>query len=354
TKILEFPPVKRKTGGKHSYLYEEIDLSDNLNIKRAVKSLKEGSVVAIPTETVYGLAADAFQPEAVKKIFQVKNRPQDNPLIVHISSFEMLETLIAKPLLEKDRNILEHFWPGPLTVLFEKSQNVDDIVTCGQSRVAVRMPSHPIALGLISQLGSPLAAPSANLSGRPSPTTAAHVLKDLNGRIEYILDGGSCLSGLESTVLDIDSETILRPGGITLEDLKEVLPNVKVYVKGTDENMENRPATPGMKYRHYAPNAKVLIFENKRDLIEHAVTLKNEDGGVRIGLMYSDEDLLEKRELWHEIHYLGKTVDDVAFNLFDGLRSLDSFESDVILVVKVPAIGTGLAVMNRLEKAASS
>eukprot|EP01088_Endostelium_zonatum_P012935 TRINITY_DN27252_c0_g1_i1.p1 TRINITY_DN27252_c0_g1~~TRINITY_DN27252_c0_g1_i1.p1 ORF type:complete len:351 (-),score=98.00 TRINITY_DN27252_c0_g1_i1:239-1291(-) len=258
---------------------------DDSQFDRPIKLLTSNEVVAFPTETVYGLGANALSGSACLKIFQAKNRPSDNPLIVHISSIQMLNTLVSH-ISPNAQKLISNFWPGPLTILFPKKQGVvPDEVTTGLNTVAVRMPSHPIAKKLIELSNLPIAAPSANSSGRPSPTTAQHVYDDLKGRIQCIVDGGSTQIGLESTVVDVtneDSPMILRPGGVTKEQLQKVLPNIKVYVTGHTKELEEKPPTPGLKYRHYSPDAKVVVF-----------TLEKQSSGGGNGRKMSEE--LNKR-----------------------------------------------------------
>src|SRR6056297_162563 len=225
------------------------------------KVLKEGGLVAFPTETVYGLGCNALDEEAITKIFEVKGRPGDNPLIVHISEIEMLDSLV-KDYSGIVKKVISKFWPGPLTIVFKSSDLVPSTVTAGLDTVAIRMPSNAIAQKLIEIADVPVAAPSANLSGKPSPTSAKHVIDDLSGKIECIIDGGDCEVGLESTVLDMSSDqpTILRPGGVTIEALRKVIPSV-IYDEAL-KNLELIPKSPGMKYVHYSPEAEVYILEN--------------------------------------------------------------------------------------------
>ncbi|MCC5832585.1 MAG: threonylcarbamoyl-AMP synthase [Chlamydiales bacterium] len=221
-------------------------------LERAASILKEGNPVAFPTETVYGLGAPVFSPEAVKRIFELKGRPQDNPLIVHVSSFEQLD-LIVEWFPE---DLARHFWPGPLTLILPKKSTVPECVSAGLKTIGVRMPAHPLALKLIEGVGQPLAAPSANLSGRPSSTTAQHVLDDFGDQV-LVLDGGACVGGLESTVLALNPPLILRPGAVTKEEIEKILGREVDIAKGEAE----RPRSPGMKYKHYAPRAKVRLIE---------------------------------------------------------------------------------------------
>lgn len=240
--------------------------SDLSHLRRAAELLQQEEVVAIPTETVYGLAANALSASAVRKIFAAKQRPSDNPLIIHISSLDMLRALYpdGSSIPPIYTPILARHWPGPLTILLPRSPLVPEAVTCGQPTMAVRLPSHPVARTLIALCGFPLAAPSANSSGRPSPTLAHHVLEDLKGRLPLIIDGGACSSGLESTVLDAlrQPPAILRPGGVTYEQLRQLegLAGLQVYRRDfVDSQLEAAPSTPGMKYRHYSPDAKVGV-----------------------------------------------------------------------------------------------
>lgn len=325
-------------------------------LSEAVRFLKEGFAVAIPTETVYGLAANALSPTACRKIFEAKNRPSDNPLIVHVSSIEMLESLIEGEIPTVTKALIDNFWPGPLTLLFKKNNQVPDEVTCGQPTVAVRMPSHPIARKIIELCGFPLAAPSANSSGKPSPTLASHVLDDLNGIIPFIVDGGQCSCGVESTVVDPlrKPPVILRPGGLSYETLQKIIPNIAVYQKDfTDKHLEERPSTPGMKYKHYSPNAQVLLFEGtptakRQNMLSKIKELKS--FGNSFGIIRVNEEAFN--EGCPQIH-MGISMNSIAKELFKSLRRIDEENVSYILVEGVDEIEEGLAVMNRLRKAAS-
>jgi len=238
-------------------------------ISYAAKIIREGGLVAFPTETVYGLGADALNPKAVKGIFKAKKRPMDDPIIVHIYSNKEVYKLVNEDKVKRLKKIIEklmkNFWPGPLTLILKKSEIVPEVVTAGLETIAIRMPSHPIARELIKFSKTSIAAPSANLFGKPSPTKAEHVKEDLYGRINLIIDGGETNIGVESTVLDLTSRipTILRPGGITLEKLRNVLGEVKVHPTLKGKNIKNlKIKSPGMKYRHYAPNAKVYLLQS--------------------------------------------------------------------------------------------
>ena len=327
----------------------------SVDLYEAVSVLKQGRPVAMPTETVYGLAANALDGQAAESIFRVKNRPSDNPLIVHISSMEMLKRVVAvdpstgEPLIpEKLRSVLDRFWPGPLTVLLPKGPNVPDQVTAGLRTVAVRFPRHPVAKALIEQADMPLAAPSANLSGRPSPTTAQHVFDDLNGRVDLILDGGKCSFGLESTVLNalVSPPVILRPGSITLTMLREYLPDCQIY-KPDAKDIE-RPATPGLKYRHYSPTCPVILFHNHGKVDEY---LNTELAGKKIVRLLNGP--VEPLAYPHIVLSERNDPEEIARNLFDGLRQADTMGRDYIICEAVSEDDEGLAIMNRLSKAAS-
>ncbi len=250
-------------------------------IEEAVFFLKQGEPVAIPTETVYGLAAPIFCEEAVKKIFALKKRPQDNPLIAHISSIEMLE-LIAEEIPDSFARLSRVFWPGPLAMIVRKKEKVSSLVSAGFSTIAVRMPSHPIALKLIESVGEPLVAPSANISGRPSPTTVQHVLEDFNGSLRAVLDGGPCEVGIESTVLSLvhDVPTLFRPGAVTKEQIEDVL-QIKVALP----RKEDPAPSPGMKYRHYAPKATIQIVKHLP--VEAGTVLSRELGTLSARSLYA-------------------------------------------------------------------
>jgi L-threonylcarbamoyladenylate synthase len=326
------------------------------DLLEAVEILQRDEPVVMPTETVYGLAANALSSTAALSIFRVKNRPTDNPLIVHISSLDMLKDLVpitenGEPDVPKHlRVVIDRFWPGPLTILLRKGQKVPYEVTGGLETVAVRFPRHPVAKALIEQFGKPLAAPSANLSGRPSPTTAEHVLEDLDGRVEVVLNGGRSSYGLESTVLNalVDPPVILRPGSITLAMLKDYLPGVRHYQQGS--GLEERPPTPGLKYRHYAPEHPVYLFYNHNATeIQINSWLKEGKRIVRLVNKKFDDD---NRYPIITLSEAGSPT-EIAHNLFDALRSADATHPDYIVCDSVPEDDEGLAIMNRLAKAAS-
>lgn len=317
-------------------------------ISEAARLLKSGEVVGIPTETVYGLAADATNPEAVAKIFLAKGRPQDNPLIVHIAALESLETYV-KDIPAIAYTLAEHFWPGPLTMVLPKREIIPDITSGGLSTVGIRFPSNKLAREVISACGKPLAAPSANLSGSPSPTTAQHVFDDMNGRILSILDGGACTVGLESTVVSFEGEGIrlLRPGFVSLEDLLAVTQNVV-----TDDGILNmlpegaRVLSPGMKYKHYSPRANVTLVEGDLSKFTKFVSEQGGDGVISM-LFDSDCDGFPFENLT-----FGDTASAQAFNVFAKLRECDALGAKSVFVRSPDRRGVGLAVYNRLLRAA--
>ncbi|MCX8055984.1 MAG: L-threonylcarbamoyladenylate synthase, partial [Ignavibacteria bacterium] len=249
------------------------------SIKKAAEFVKKGEIVAFPTETVYGLGANVFDDNAVKKIFVAKKRPQDNPLIVHISKIEQIE-LLVKRLNDCAKKIIEEFFPGPITIVLEKNDVISELVSGGLNTIAIRMPSLELTRKFIDECGVPLSAPSANLSGSPSPTSWKHVYKDLNGRIPCILKGPECDVGIESTVVDCtkNKPVILRPGIISIEDLKKIFPEVKLY----KPKKITKPKSPGMKYRHYAPKAKVILINSEEDFLKYDF---NENKSAFIGFM---------------------------------------------------------------------
>ena len=326
-------------------------------IEQAAELLIIGSLVAFPTETVYGLGANALDPAAVAEIFAAKGRPADNPLIMHIHDVKQLDGLVTIP--EKADALMPRFWPGPLTLLMPRTNRVPDIVTAGLDTVAVRMPSHPVARELLQACNVPVAAPSANRSGKPSPTTAAHVLQDMDGRIPLILDGGPCDVGLESTVLDLCHGTpcILRPGGVTKEMLEEVLGKVEVAGSVLRPLGEHEVArSPGMRYRHSAPEGKItLVTGNEKDVLKALHLLYEEaiSSGKRSCVLCFEEHM-EALADCHP-HDLGRLEhpDDTANRLFDILRGLDDERMDLIYSEALGTEGVGLAVMNRLGRAAA-
>ena len=324
----------------------------------AADIFRSGGLVAFPTETVYGLGANALDRSAVLSIFEAKGRPADNPLIVHIYDRDQLDPLCRIP--ERANLLMDAFWPGPLTVLCHKTTAVPDEVTAGLPTVAVRMPSHPVAREMLKVCGLPIAAPSANSSGRPSPTTAAHVLEDMNGKIPLIIDGGMCDVGLESTVLDLchGEPVILRPGGVTREMISNVL-NCDVSVAGSVLRplRENETAlSPGMRYRHYAPKAVVTLVQGPEErvvpLLESLCMEQRAAGKKACVLCFSEHVAALAGCSPHDIGS-SSSPSQIAHRLFDTLRKLDEEGMEAVFSEVIPPEGVGLAVMNRLGRAAS-
>jgi L-threonylcarbamoyladenylate synthase len=326
-------------------------------VRVAAKIIREGGLVAFPTETVYGLGADALNSKAVLALFEAKKRPLDNPPIVHVENVSDVYRL-AKQVSPKAERLMREFWPGPLTLVFKRSETVPEVTVAGLDTIAIRMPQHKVALALIRESDRPIAAPSANLAGRPSPTSAKHVFDDLNGRIDAILDGGPTRIGVESTVLDlsVDPPQVLRPGGTTLETLRKVVGDVKLhpFVVADKELPIEKTRSPGMKHKHYAPNAKVIIVEGAISaVIAKVKELADAYGlkGVKVGVLATDETIGAYRA--DVVKSLGSRFNlaVIAQNLFRLLREFDAEGVDVIIAEGVPTEGLGLAVMNRLRKA---
>lgn len=323
------------------------------DIKTAAKILKNGGLVGMPTETVYGLAANALNPQAVANIFKAKGRPMDNPLIVHIGNFEDIEKFnLAQDIPKNAKLLADEFWPGPLTIIVKKGNSISDEVSAGLDTVAIRFPSHITANKLIKVSGLPLAAPSANLSGSPSPTTAQHVANDLNGRIDAIIDGGTSDVGLESTVITLaeNPPRLLRPGGITLEQLQAVIGKVTVDNAVLHKLKGNaKVASPGMKYKHYAPKANVIILKADDNSFVNYVNSKND---LSVATICYDED---KSNLKVKSYSLGskKDLQKQAHNLFEVLREIDKNSQIKTVYARCPdTSGVGMAVYNRLIRAA--
>ena len=318
--------------------------------------VRAGQVVAFPTETVYGLGANALNPQAVAKIFAAKGRPQDNPLIVHIARKEDIDSLTTG-LNANARKIMEHFMPGPLTIIVPKAEIIPDVTSASLATVGVRFPINKYAQEFILACGCPIAAPSANLSGRPSPTNAQDVLEDMQGKVAGILDGGSCGVGLESTVVDTTSPvpTICRPGGVTYEMLTEVLGAVEIdpALLG-DKNF--KPIAPGMKYRHYAPKEPVYLLEGNAVELLPALVGKAVAAGLKVGVLCDAAMSAQLVQLKQQEGILlscwGESREALAADLFYLLRDFDRTKPDVILAQGVSEDGIGLAIMNRLRKAA--
>ncbi len=323
------------------------------NIIKTAEILKKGGLAAIPTETVYGLAADALNGSAVAKIFKAKGRPMDNPLIVHVAEFEDIERLaLVREIPEAAKKLAKVFWPGPLTIIMKKGGVIPDEVSAGLDTVAIRLPSHPSARAIIKAADTPLAAPSANLSGSPSPTTAQHVMNDMDGKIDAVFDGGACGVGVESTVITLAEGTprLLRPGKVTLEELREVLGEVELDSAVLNKLKDGqKAASPGMKYKHYAPKANVILLKCTDD---EFINYVNRCGGSGVAALCCDEDA---RKLCVKYISLGKRNDYEAHaqRLFDSLRRIDGYGNIVTVYTRLPSTdGVGLAVYNRLIRAA--
>lgn len=317
----------------------------------AAQIINNGGLVAIPTETVYGLAANAFDSNAVSKIFKAKGRPSDNPLIVHISDINEIYRLVLD-FPKKAQDLAFKFWPGPITIILKKSDVIPNVVSGNLDTVAIRMPDNDLTRKLIKISGKPLAAPSANLSGSPSPTTMKHVLDDLNGKIDAIIDGGNCKVGLESTVITLVSEKprILRPGGITKEQIESVIGDIEID-KGVLSKIDDdkKVISPGMKYKHYSPNARVIIIKsNKQNYINY---VNNKLTNNSIALCYNEDMEYIKGK---SISYGNESdSESQARQLFNSLRSIDKMEEINLVYARCPVLdGVGLAVYNRLIRAA--
>jgi len=326
-------------------------------ISVAAEAIRRGGIVAFPTETVYGLGVDALNQEAVKRMYEVKGRPPDNPTIVHIAEFNDVYKL-AVDVPEVAEELMRRFWPGPLTIVLKASKIVPRVTTGGLETVGIRMPKHKVALALIRASKTPIAAPSANIAGKPSPTTAQHVIQDFYGSIDVILDAGPTKIGVESTVLDLTTKPpqILRPGGVTYEELKEVLGEVIVHeVAKAKESVQLIEArSPGMKYRHYAPKAELIVVEGETNrIVEEIKKLIDEYSkmGKKVGVMATDETIENYKA--GIVKSVGSRLDlsTIARNLFRILREFDDEGVEVILAEGVPEEGLGLAIMNRLRKA---
>lgn len=336
-----------------------IDCKNNIpdKLSEAGKVIREGGLVIFPTETVYGLGANALDDAAARKIFAAKGRPVDNPLIVHIYSREQLEDLV-KEVNDTAKKAMDAFWPGPLTLIMEKSHNVPEAVTAGLNTVGVRMPKHDVALDLLRAAEVPIAAPSANISGKPSPTRLEHVLYDMAGKVNMILDGGPCEFGLESTVLDTTTNppTILRPGGITLEMLKSVYGEValdKGLLKKEDKDF--KPRAPGMKYTHYSPDADVTVVQGEIEKVVEYIKKRLVEcakEGIKAGVLATDETCKNYEGNFTISVGSRKKPITIAEGLFDSLREFDKHGIQMIFAEAVPDNGIGLAIMNRMNKAA--
>lgn len=338
-------------------LIKEIDINkpDQDLISLFANMLADGKTVIFPTETVYGLGANALDEDAATKIYQAKGRPSDNPLLVHVADKEDVYDLVEN-IDDRAKLLMDKFWPGPLTIVFKKKAIIPDRTSGGLDTVAIRMPSDQVARDLIRQAGVPIAAPSANISGRPSPTKPEHIIRDMDGRVDGILVGGPCDYGVESTIIDLseDLAMVLRPGSITLEMLGEVLGRVDLdpSLKNKDDNI--RAKAPGMKYKHYSPQAQVYIVkaDDLEGFAERVDSLceDNAKKGLKIGVMTMNYD---QHSYQAKVFDLGGSYTEVAKNLFDSLISLDRESIDIAYVPYFEERGIGVAIMNRLKKAAA-
>ncbi|MGB7573279.1 MAG: L-threonylcarbamoyladenylate synthase [Thermodesulfobacteriota bacterium] len=315
-------------------------MTGDRKIQRAAEIIKRGGIVAFPTETVYGLGADAFNPLAVARVFEVKKRPSFDPLIVHVADPADVKKL-AKEIPSNAKKLTERFWPGPLTIVLLKEENIPDIVTAGLPSLAIRMPNHPMALALIEESKCPIAAPSANLFGYLSPTTAEHVRDQLGDQVDLILDGGPCPVGVESTIVSFLEEEpmLLRPGGVSLEEIESVIGEV-----GTSPS-EDRPMAPGMLPKHYAPRTPIVLDRNEKNLDLYK--------DKNIGLLVFQEPVNNLK--LHPTEILSKSGDlrEAAANLFAAIRRLDALNLDLIVATPIPEVGLGRAIVDRLRHAAS-
>ncbi len=323
-----------------------LNSTDN-DLKIAAEILKQGGNVIFPTETVYGLGADAKNPDAVQNIFKAKGRPSDNPLIVHIANREMLNGIVNN-MSQKAKELTDKFWPGPLTVILKKDKSVPNVTTGNLDTVAVRMPENKTALKLIKFSGIPIAAPSANLSGKPSPTTFGHCVNDMNGRVDAIIEGEDCKVGVESTVIDLSCEppVILRPGAVTYEEICETIGDVKILDKLKEGE---KPKSPGLKYKHYSPDARVVILSGETDKkIEY---IKKAAESRLVGVLDFEENPIYSDGIYIS---LGKSTEPLSasHNLFNALREMDKQGAEVVFAPEISDDGIWRAVKNRLYRAA--
>jgi L-threonylcarbamoyladenylate synthase len=329
------------------------NLENNPQVVDAAHFLQENEVVALPTETVYGLGGNAESDVAVEKIYAAKGRPSDNPLIIHIGDKKQIHAFVRE-IPEKAELLMETFWPGPLTIIFKKKSGVlSNKATAGLDSVAVRMPDHPVALALLKKCLLPIAAPSANSSGKPSPTNAQHVIDDLDGKIAGVLDGGSTGVGVESTVLDCteDIPVILRPGGVTKEQLEAVVGEVHLDAALIDE--ASKPKAPGMKYQHYAPNAPLYLVNGSKSFLQSLIEEKQNEG-LQVGVLATEETVEDYQSDVTIACGRRDKLESVATALYDTLRRFNQEKVDIIYSEMFPNTGVGHAIMNRLEKAAGN
>ena len=329
----------------------ETKLIDPEQVAEAGAIIRGGGLVAFPTETVYGLGADAMNSAAVQKIFEAKGRPADNPLIVHISDKNQIPAL-AREINENARRLIETFMPGPFTIILKKQKNIPDAVTAGLDTVGIRFPAESVAVRFIAAAGTPIAAPSANLSGSPSPTRAADVFSDMNGRIDAVIRGGNCEVGVESTIVDASGEVpvLLRPGGVTIDQIREIVPGAEL-----DKNIlktvgkDEKPRCPGMKYRHYAPKAQVIVVEGEQEAVQKKIRELLEENRDKItGVLTMYGNVYDRPVMICG----GSENREYAKNLFSALRDFDKLGVELVFAEFCEKDGYGLAVKNRLYKAA--
>lgn len=342
-------------------VFSERDVNYSELLSNAIKTLKNGGVIAFPTETVYGLGANALDPAAVNRIFEIKGRPLDNPIIIHIESVNHITGIInvdevnKLELNEKIKKLGKKFWPGPLTLILPKNRNIPPNVTANLGTVAIRVPNHKIALELLKLSKIPIAAPSANISGLPSPTTVQDVIEDVDGKISYIIDGGSCEIGIESTVLDLTENPpkILRPGCVTLPQIKKIIGRVEY-----DHSLVEAVKSPGMKYKHYSPQANVKIIQGSDPKIYskmNEIISKYHKEKKKVGIIISKEQNSLNADYVHTFGGKEKNeLDYLASIIFHEFREMDRRNIDIILVEAVETRGLGIAIMNRLKKSAKN
>lgn len=347
----------QENNGVANVIKVDPDEPDLIEIRKAVEIIRKGGLVAFPTETVYGLGANAFDEDAVDKIFKIKKRPTSDPIIVHISDMEQLDTVV-KTVPKLVCRLAERFWPGPLTMIMERNELVPSNVSAGLPTVAVRMPSHRISVALIREARVPIAAPSANIFSRPSSTKAQHIIDDFSNSVDMIIDGGDSTIGLESTVLDMTSvpPVLLRPGGTSMEELKQVIPDLKFGPKYIKIEESKASTSPGMLTKHYSPSAQLLLFKGQVDNVREnmrTTIIDLQESGKKVGALLPSEDIPLFKDLNIETVNLGSEVDlkTVAKNLFAGLRELDSLGLDVIFVRSLTSEGLGLAILDRMIRA---
>lgn len=326
--------------------------TDKESIELAGRILAQGGLVAFPTETVYGLGGSAFNPESVRNIYEAKGRPSDNPLIVHIAALDTLPEL-AEDISDKAKALIHAFMPGPFTIILKKSGLIPDEVTAGMDTVAIRFPVNETAQKLIKAAGVPIAAPSANLSGKPSPTKAKHVIDDMTGRIPAIIDGGGCAVGVESTIVDASKEipVLLRPGGITYEMIADVVPDAVIdpHILQSLTDGE-KPPCPGMKYKHYSPDAEVTVIEGSMKAVKEEIDKKLKENADKIcGVLTMSDNAYDSAVILHG----GMTNKEYAKNLFDCLRKFDELGVEIVYAEFENRDGYGLAIKNRLYKSAA-